>query len=119
MKRKTIRSHRDFFTTRDGPGIGGNFFIIKIKPAKIPDDARYGLIASKRIFKLATQRNRVKRMIRDWIGVNEDLMMPNFDYIFILCEPVLGLTRDDGRREMQKKLKRLAKNYHDNVTKQS
>lgn len=117
MKRKTIRSHKDFFTPRENPGIGGNLFVIKIKPAKIPNDARYGLIVSKRIFKLAVQRNRVKRMMRDWIYVNEDLMMPDFDYIFILREPVLGVKRDDGRREMQIKLKKLAKNYHNNVNK--
>ena len=115
MKRKTIRDHKDFATKRDDPGIANTFFIIKIKPAKIPGDARYGLVAPKKVFKLATMRNRAKRIARDWIMSHEDMMMPEYDYVFILREPILYLERDKGRRKMQLKLNRLAKIYSNNV----
>ena len=105
MKRKTIRDHRDFLTERDAPWTSNAFFLIRLKPAKIPGDARYGLIAPKKVFKLAVHRNRAKRLVRDWIAANEDLMMNNWDYIFVLREPILTLDRDSGRGKMRFKLK--------------
>lgn len=115
MKRKTIRNHKDFFTTRDGPGIANSCCVIKIKPAKIPDDARYGIIATKRLFKLAVTRNRAKRIARDWIAFNEDLMMDSMDYIFILREPILNCNRDLGRQKMAHSLEKLSKIYSDDA----
>lgn len=116
MKRKTIRNHKDFLTERDCPWTSNTFFVIKLKPAKIPGDARYGLIASKKVFKQAVQRNRAKRLIRDWIAANEDLMMDYYDYIFVLREPILHLSRDLGRQKMQKKFNTLKKFYSVDVT---
>lgn len=116
MKRKTIRNHKDFITNRDGPRIADAFFIIKLKPAKFPDDPRYGLIAPKKVFKMAVQRSRAKRIIRDWIAANENLMMPAYDYVFVLREPILYLPRDRGRHKMQLKFKRLKKLYSVNET---
>ena len=113
MKRKTIRNHKDFFTTRDGPGTANNCCVIKVKPAKIPGDGRYGLIASKKLFKTAVIRNRAKRIARDWIAFNEDLMMDQFDYIFILRESILSCDRDLGRQKIKKKKKKLSETYSD------
>lgn len=114
MKRKTIRNHQDFLTPRDGPWIANTFFIIKMKPAKIPGDPRYGLVATKKTFKLAVQRNRAKRIARDLIAANEDFMMEYYDYIFILREPILYLSRDKGRDKMRRKLQMLAKHHYVN-----
>lgn len=119
MKRKTIRNHNDFLTQRTDPCVMNLFFTVKIKPAKIPGDARYGIIAPKRVFKLATMRNRAKRIVRDWIAANENLMLDEYDYVFVLREPILYLPRDKGRRKMQLKLRYLAKHYSQNVTQQS
>jgi len=113
MKRKTIRNHKDFFTTRDGPGVANNCCVIKIKPVKIPGDARYGLIASKRLFKTAVTRNRAKRIARDWIAFNENLMMHQFDYIFILRESILSCDRDLGRQKIAHSFEKLSETYSD------
>ena len=109
MKRKTIRNHRDFITSRDCLMARSSLFILKTKPAKIVNDARYGLVASKRSFKLATQRNRAKRLIRDWISYNEDLMSSNLDYIFILNTDILNSDRENGRNEVKQALKKILK----------
>ena len=108
MKRKTIRNHKDFFTSPDDKLVTSHDFIIKMKPA-VKKDARYGIIASKRSFKLAVQRNRAKRLLRDWIAYNEHLMLPNMDYIFIARVHVLDCPRDTGRRKMGHALKRILK----------
>lgn len=108
MKRKTIRNHKDFLTTPDNPSVANLFFVIKMKDAA-KQDARYGVIASKRVFKLATQRNRAKRLLRDWIAFNEGLMLPNKDYIFIARSAIFGCERDVGRSKMAHLLKKISK----------
>ena len=115
MKRKTIRAHKDFLAPRDAPWTSNASFLIRLKPAKIPDDPRYGIIVSKKVFKLATERNRAKRLIRDWIAYNEDLMMDKWDYIFVLRAPILTLNRTSGREKMKYKLKCLIENYSNNA----
>ncbi len=108
MKRKTIRNHKDFLTTPDNPSVSNFYFMVKSKDA-VKKDSRYGIIASKRTFKLATQRNRAKRLLRDWIAFNEDLMLPNKDYIFIARGAIFDCDRENGRKKMAHLLKKLSK----------
>jgi len=118
MKRKTIRNHKDFLTPPDGITAVTRFAVIKIKPAKIPGDARYGLIVSKKMSKLATTRNRAKRLLRDWIAFNEKLMLSKFDYIFIARVGILNCSREYGRDRMKKafrRIKRLVKKSTQNA----
>ena len=108
MKRKTIRNYKDFLTTPETSAVINGFFITKAKPA-IKKDSRYGIVVSKRTFKLAVQRNRAKRLLRDWIAYNEHLMLPNKDYVFICRMPVLECTREEGRKKMANALKKISK----------
>ena len=108
MKRKTIRNHKDFLTLSSDFRANSYNMVVKAKNAKIPGDARYGLIAPKKTFKLATDRNRAKRMLRDWIAANEDLMLSELDYIFVARGPILTSKRDSGRKEMGFLLKNIA-----------
>lgn len=108
MKRKTIRNHKDFIASRDDPAVSNSYFIVKAKPmAKL--DARYGVIAPKKTFKFAVQRNRAKRLLRDWIAYNEDLMLPDKDYIFIAREAILDCSREKGRKTVADSLKKISK----------
>lgn len=109
MKRKTIRNHRDFLTVRETPTAHNDCFVVKAKTTKFENDARFGLVAAKKVFKLAVHRNRAKRLLRDWIAFNEDLMLPDMDYIFIARSQILDCCREDGRAQMAKALKKIAK----------
>ena len=91
----------------------GDALFIKTKPAKIHGDARYGIIVSKRNFRLAIQRNRAKRLLRDWISVNEDLMLPELDYIFIANDYILTTPRGEGRQLIKTGLIKIAKKYYE------
>ena len=108
MKRKTIRSHADFVNSPNDPSVVSNYFIIRVKVAA-KQDARYGLIVPKRTFKYAVERNRAKRLLRDWIAFNEHLMLPDADYIFIARAAVLECSREKGRVQMATALKKLMK----------
>ncbi len=107
MKRDTIKNHDDFATTDSDPIAKSPYFLIRAKAAKFPDDPRFGLVATKRTFKLATNRNRAKRLLRDWIAYNEKLLLPKFDYIFIARAAILDASRDDGRDGMRRALRHI------------
>lgn len=107
--RNTIKKHIDFIQTDGDLSISNRFFLVRVKKAKIPDDPRYGLIVTKKTFKHAVDRNRAKRMIRDWLRFNEQCLEDDLDYIFIIRHAILGASREEGRAEMKKALKYIKK----------
>ena len=111
LMRNTIKNHLDFKTDREFPGAVTDFFSIRTKLAKFPDDPRYGLVVSKRIFCYAVKRNRVKRLLRDWIAFASEYMCPDLDYVFFARADILGenVTREVGRSAMVSALKKIKK----------
>ena len=109
MKRDTIKKHEDFATDENAPTARCAYFMIRAKKTKFKDDARFGLIVSKKTFKYAVDRNRAKRLIRDWIAYNEDLMNPVWDYVFIARKDIFGADRESGRNAMMKALRYMQK----------
>ena len=85
------------------------YFLIRAKITKWPDAPRYGLIVTKKTFKHAVDRNRAKRMLRDWIEFNEKMLRDDWDYVFVARRDILGATRTDGRVAMKKALNYLRK----------
>ena len=84
-----------------------------MKPCVIPDNPRYGLTATKKTFKFAVERNRAKRLLRDWVRFNEKYLRPDMDYVFVARRPILGASREDGRGAMARALSHLKKNAAD------
>lgn len=109
MIRDTIKNHSDFIAGENDPTARSAFFLVRAKPAKYPDDARFGLIVTKKTFKHAVDRNRAKRLIRDWIAYNEKMMRDDWDYIFVIRRDILNADRDSGREAMRKALHYLRK----------
>lgn len=110
IMRDTIKNHKDFLMTDENPTARSVYFFARMKPCVIPNDARYGVIATKKTFKFAIQRNRAKRLLRDWVRFNEALLLPDMDYVFIARHPILDAARDDGRAAMARALTKLKKN---------
>lgn len=109
MKRDTIKNHIDFAMGENDPTARCAYFLVRAKPAKFPDDARYGIIVTKKTFKHAVDRNRAKRLLRDWIAFNEKMMRPEWDYVFIIRRAILDADRTAGRVAMKKALHYLRK----------
>ena len=108
MKRKTIRKHADFICPSDTLIARTDLFLIKVKHITV-HEGRYGLVVPKKDFRFATQRNRAKRLMRDWIAYNEELMLPDYDYIFLINNDVLESDRETGRTEVERSLKKISK----------
>ena len=111
MQRKTIRKHKDFVMPKTSLLAHTDCFLVKAQPVKPSCHARYGIVISKKEFKLAVQRNRAKRLLRDWVGFNEDLMLPELDYVFFGNAAVLDCDREHGRKEIKWALKRISNLY--------
>lgn len=109
IMRNTIKKHKDFLIGEQDINARCAMFFVRARPARIPDDPQYGLIVTKKIFKLAVNRNRAKRMLRDWIRYNEKNMCADMDYIFIARMPILATTRTDGRAAMRRALHYIKK----------
>lgn len=107
--RDTIKKHEDFAAGDNDPVAKSPYFLIRAKRAKFPEDARYGLIVTKKTFKHAVDRNRAKRLLRDWIAFNENLLKNNWDYVFIARTAILDADRTTGRTAMRKALAYLKK----------
>ena len=107
--RDTIKNHKDFIMTDDNPVAKSEFFYVRMKPCAIDGDARYGVVATKRTFKFATQRNRAKRLLRDWVRFNEAMLLSDMDYVFVARRAILDASRDDGRNAMARALAYLKK----------
>ena len=108
--RDTIKNHKDFLMTDENPVARSAYFLVRMKPCVKDGDARYGVVATKKTFKFAVQRNRAKRLLRDWVRFNEGLLRPDMDYVFIARRAILDATREDGRGAMSRALKYLKKN---------
>ena len=109
MKRDTIKNHTDFAMGENDPVAKCAYFIVRAKMAKIPDDARYGMIVTKKTFKHAVDRKRAKRLLLDWMAVNEHMMRPEWDYVFIIRRAIIDADRTSGRVAMKKALHYLRK----------
>ena len=117
MKRKTIRNHKDFLSQPDDIRASNGLFFVKARPAKIAGQGRYGIVAPKKVFKLAVSRNRAKRLVRDWIGNREHLMDDNLDYIFVLRDTILNTERSRGRKKMAYELINILQTYKNRAKK--
>lgn len=110
--RDTIKKHIDFAITDQDLNARSVYFFVRAKPVKHPDNPRYGIVATKRTFRHAVDRNRAKRLLRDWIRFNEWRMCDDMDYIFIARHPILIAKRTDGRVAMRKVLHYIKKTHN-------
>ena len=109
MKRDTIKNHSDFVAGANDPTARCAYFLVRAKKTLFPNDARYGLVVTKKTFKHAVDRNRAKRLLRDWIESNEKMLNEDWDYVFVARRAILDATRLDGRVAMKKALNYLRK----------
>lgn len=109
--RDTIKKHTDFLMSETDPSARSAYFIVRAKKARFADNPRVGFTATKHTFRFAVQRNRAKRLMRDWVRFCSDLLAPEFDYVFIARPPILEASRDSGRDAMFKALQHITRKY--------
>lgn len=111
--RDTIKKHEDFLMDENHLEARSAGFIVRAQKTRFPGDARYGLMATKRTFKLAVDRNRAKRLMREWIRHCQDMMLSDMDYVFIARRAILDFSRAQGFEAMSKALHWIKKSNKD------
>ena len=99
--KNTIRNHKDFDFSDSKSAILPAFFMKK-RQRKF-DAAQYGIVAGKKVFPGAVQRNRAKRLLREWI--RECKMPADQDILLVARTAILETDLRSGLAQMKKALK--------------
>jgi len=58
-----------------------------------------GVMATKRIFRRAVDRNRARRLLRETYRLNQHRLLPGVDVILLARRPIVGVKRGEVDRE--------------------
>ncbi|RRD40734.1 ribonuclease P protein component [Leptotrichia sp. OH3620_COT-345] len=109
MQIKKIKKNKDFFSIyNNSKKVYTKYAIIFIKENK-RNEQRFGFVASKKTGK-AIQRNRIKRLFKEFVRLNNQIFKRNTDYIFvgksILKENIKKLKYKDIEKDILKVMKK-------------
>ncbi|MDR1026841.1 MAG: ribonuclease P protein component [Rickettsiales bacterium] len=104
----TIKSHEDFHLPEDTPVVRMNSFVVKYVPKRY-ETGQYGLVVPKKVFPLATLRNRIKRKLREWL--RSEPLPADKDCIIIARTAIVATT--DGAHQMRRAGKGIAEGRAD------
>lgn len=106
IMRQIIKNHKDFVQTEKDLSVKTPLFILRARATLWPNDAKYGLVATKRTLKRAHDRNRAKRLLRVWLRACESELSPDMDYIIIVRTPILDASLTDGIATLKKAIEK-------------
>lgn len=117
LRIQRIRKRSDFekFRSNHVVVLFGSFFIIKILERSVIDEAedvslpRIGIITPKKIGK-AVERNRVRRIVREFFRTNRCLFSNGSDYLFIALPGIADIKNRELTSNMAKILTRRSYN---------
>lgn len=112
MKIKKIKKNREFTSIyNNSKKIYTKYTIIFMKENK-NNERKFGFVASKKTGN-AVQRNRIKRLLREFVRLNENKFENNMDYIFIgksiLKESIFNLSYSNIEKDLVRGLKLIKK----------
>lgn len=82
-----LTKKKDFEETyQQGKAVGGNFLLIKTKPNQ-EKQTRIGIVVSKKVAKKATERNKLKRRIREIVRKKNTKDKLGGDIVIIAKKP--------------------------------
>lgn len=88
QKDDRLRRARDFaLLSQKGRVVYAPFYALRLRPSQ--GKTKVGFVASKKIFKTAVARNRVKRRLREVLRLLKPEWPTGFDLLFILKAEVL------------------------------
>ncbi|MDF1795385.1 MAG: ribonuclease P protein component [Coxiellaceae bacterium] len=96
-----LRSKQDFQQVFQGDRVGSRQFVLYYRQVS---HAKIGIIISKKNIKNAVDRNRVKRVIRDWFRHND---INDLEMVFIANKASNSLTNKEIRQCLEQLLQRV------------
>ncbi|KKP46517.1 MAG: Ribonuclease P protein component [Candidatus Woesebacteria bacterium GW2011_GWA1_33_30] len=84
----------------DGRLIQSRSFGVEIYDRKDKDNSRFGFIISTRISKKAVTRNKIKRIISDYLRLNLGKIKTGLDIVFLIKPLIVKLNREQIEKEI-------------------
>lgn len=88
---------------------GKSFFSPLFKIRKLANDmelSRFGFVVTTKTTKKATQRNAIKRQVREIVRLSLKELTPGFDAIITIKKEALGLEYQELEKDLKKLLKK-------------
>ncbi len=83
-----LKKERDFERVfKKGEKTRGRFFLLKFADNNL-SQTRFGIAVSKKVSSRATERNKIKRKIREAIGQNLSSVKQGFDVVLLAFPPL-------------------------------
>jgi len=103
-----LKKNADFQSVlAGGRFISTPFFLLKYKK-NAEKNTRVGFVVSKKISKKATDRNKIKRRMREIVRVADDMLfIKGYDIALIAKAPIMLLTFNFLKEKLTSALKRL------------
>lgn len=99
-KAKRLRKTRDFaLLSQRGRVVYGTLFTLRFRKSEEP--TKVGFVASTKVFKRASDRNRAKRRLRAALRSLEPKWPSMFDLMFIAKRDVLAADFDEIKRQVE------------------
>ena len=89
-----------------GRKIQNEHFIAYFSPAQ-HDRSRLGITVTKKVGK-AFQRNRIKRIVREFFRLNRHYLSANWDINIIAKRHIAGITAEQANKSLQNIFKRIS-----------
>ncbi|MBM4143341.1 MAG: ribonuclease P protein component [Lentisphaerae bacterium] len=89
---------------REGRRLAGRYAVIWSAPGGAPGGARLGVVAAKRVFRRAVDRNRAKRLLREAFRLNRNALRRDVDVVLLARAAIL----EAGRAAVERDLLALA-----------
>lgn len=96
-----LKKEQDFnLVWRKGRSYFSRYLLLKMLKKKIKY-TRFGIIVSNKVSKKATQRNRLKRRIREILRLKLDKITPGHDCVIVVKAGILERTYQEIDREIK------------------
>jgi len=116
-----LRNREDFSRIyRGGKSFANGQFVVYWSKQHVADPFRLGVSASKKIGN-AVVRNRMRRMIKEIVRLQENKIVPNTDFILIVRKPATAMKMKEMEKSVLHVLKKagLLKNKNHTSQKQA
>lgn len=106
-KKNRLKNRKDFNKAfKQGETKSNSHLIVKVKRNDF-DKKRIGFIAPMKHFKKATDRNRVKRLLREAVRPNLEVICSGYDVIIIAKESIIDLSLEEVKQEIMSVLSKF------------
>jgi ribonuclease P protein component len=96
-----IKESRDFkIVTTDGRRVDRPWYTVFVYDRADDGYPRFGFVISTRISKLATQRNRLKRVFEDTVRYNVKDFPKGLDLVFLVKTSITKIITDDIQKDI-------------------